>query len=315
MNQNEVGLEKDFSQLFGQGRVRHSVGLSKFTSFGVGGNADWFLDTCSFPEIIKAVQFSYERHLPVTFLGGGTNVLIGEKGVRGLVIRIFRGEISLQKVGVVRAGSGVTLSRLIRWMITRGLGGLEMWAGTPGTVGGGIHGNAHFRGKLIGERLLRVGLVSKAGTQRILDAEELNLSYDKSCLQGSGEAVLWAEFSCTNVSPSALRLNARKSLKFRKQTQPLAYPSAGCIFQNPQQSYDQIPAGVPLSAGALIDQAGLKGESVGNALVSKVHGNFIVSAGVVKSSEIRELIEECRQRVFQKFGVTLRDEIVYLGEF
>tara|TARA_B100001123_G_scaffold448970_1_gene612335 strand:- start:19594 stop:20541 length:948 start_codon:yes stop_codon:yes gene_type:complete len=315
MNENVVSLGKDFSQLFGQDRVRHSVGLSQFTSFGVGGNADWFLDTCSFEEVVKAVQFSYERHLPVTFLGGGTNVLIGEKGIRGLVIRIFRGEISLQKTGVVRASSGVTLNRLIRWMIKRGLGGLEMWAGTPGTVGGGIHGNAHFRGRLIGERLLRVGLVSRAGAERVVDAEALDLSYDKSRLRESGEAILWAEFSCTNASASDLRFNARKSLKFRKQTQPLAYPSAGCIFQNPQQSFDQIPAGIPCSAGALIDKAGLKGSSVGNALVSKVHGNFIVSAGVVKPSEIRELIEECRERVSQKFGITLRDEIIYLGEF
>jgi len=310
-----VDLKNDFSQLFGEGRVGQSVELSQFTSFGVGGNADWFIDTCSFLEIVKAVKFSHEHNLPITFLGGGTNVLIADKGVRGLVIRIYRGEISLQKEGVVRADSGVTLNRLIRWMIKRGLGGLEMWAGTPGTVGGSIHGNAHFRGKLIGERLLRVGLVSKDGAQQIVDAEALSLSYDKSRLQESGEAVLWAEFSCANVSPSDLRLNAKKSLRFRKQTQPLAYPSAGCVFQNPQRSVGQIPSGVPLSAGALIDQAGMKGVSVGNALVSKVHGNFIVSDGGVKSSEIRELIEQCRQRVFDKFGVRLRDEIVYLGEF
>ena len=112
-----------------------------------------------------------------------------------------------------------------------------------------------------------------------------------------------------------LRAGARESLTFRKRTQPLAAPSAGCIFQNPDSDREQIPAGMPTSAGALIDRAGLKGRAVGSAMVSPVHGNFIVSDGRASPCDIRRLIELCRAEVRSRFGLLLRDEIVYVGEF
>ena len=316
MSKPDVGrIAEAFADALGGDRVLRDVRLDTRTTFRTGGAADWFLETRSTREIVRAIQVSRGLALPVTLLGGGSNVLVGERGVRGLVLRIWRGGITSPRPGVVRADGGVTLNSVIRWTVNRGLAGLERWAGTPGTVGGGLHGNAHFQGELLSGHLLRAGLVDPDGCFSEADAGALELAYDASRLQRSGEAVLWADFKVTGGAPSALRRAARASLAYRKQTQPLAAPSAGCIFQNPDAARDAVPDGVPPSAGALIDRAGLKGASVGDALVSRLHGNFIVTEGRATASDIRRLIEECRETVHRRMGVRLRDEIVCLGEF
>jgi UDP-N-acetylmuramate dehydrogenase len=285
------------------------------TTFKVGGSADWFLESVHPHDVVRAVATAQRSGLPVTVLGGGSNVLVGGGGVRGLVVRMRHGEVSLVSPGVVRADAGVSLNGLVRWTIHRGLAGLEQWAGTPGTVGGALFGNAHFRGDLIGDRVLTVGLVESDGAIRRVDVTEMEFGYDSSRLQRTREALLWAEFFVSETDPKILRAAARESLAYRKKTQPLAARSAGCIFRNPDPAIDAIPEGVPASAGALIERAGLKKRSVGGARVSALHGNFVVSDGTASPSEIRKLVEDCRAAVYAEFGVMLRDEIVYWGEF
>ncbi len=296
-------------------RCRPDVALAPMTTFKVGGSADWFLDSSDPNDVVRAVMAARQLGLPVTVLGGGSNVLVGGGGVRGLVVRMWHGAVAMVGPGVVRADAGVSLNGLVRWTINRGLAGLERWAGTPGTVGGALYGNAHFRGELIGDRVLAVALVEPGGAINRVDASEMEFGYDSSRLQRTREASLWAEFSVGEADPTVLRAAARESLTYRKKTQPLAARSAGCIFRNPDPAVDPIPEGVPASAGALIDRAGLKERSVGRARVSALHGNFIVSDGTASPSEIRALIEACRAGVHAQFGVMLRDEIVYLGEF
>jgi UDP-N-acetylmuramate dehydrogenase len=143
----------------------------------------------------------------------------------------------------------------------------------------------------------------------------MEFGYDRSRLQRSEEVLLSAVFRVSRGEPSALRAIARQSLAFRKRTQPLESPSAGCNFQNPQPGRDLVPEGLPWSAGALIDRCGLKGVAVGGARVSTTHGNFIVNEGTATARDIRELIERCRTAVRARFGVELREEIVYLGSF
>jgi UDP-N-acetylmuramate dehydrogenase len=215
----------------------------------------------------------------------------------------------------VRADAAVTINGLVRWTILRGAAGLEAWAGTPGTVGGAIFGNAHFGGRLIGSLVTDVRLADRHGGIVDLPASGMEFGYDRSRLQRTGEILLSATFRVGTGEPSALRWKARESLAFRKRTQPLESPSAGCIFQNPQLGRDQVPEGVPFSAGALVDRAGLKGVALGGARVSPTHGNFIVNEGSATAADIRRLIEKCRQTVRERFGVELRDEIVYLGVF
>ncbi|HXD73790.1 MAG TPA: UDP-N-acetylmuramate dehydrogenase, partial [Vicinamibacterales bacterium] len=234
-------------------------------------------------------------------------------GVRGLVIRTRGGEISRVDDHRVRADAATTINGLVRWTIMRGCAGLEAWAGTPGTVGGAVFGNAHFGGRLIGDLIESVRLATRDG--RVIEAArgDMAFGYDESRLQRSGEILLSADFVVSSGDPDALRRIARESLAFRKRTQPLDTPSAGCIFQNPQRGRDVVPEGIPWSAGALVDRAGLKGAAAGGARVSPAHGNFIVNDGRATAKDIRALIERCRDEVRRKFGVELREEIVYLG--
>jgi UDP-N-acetylmuramate dehydrogenase len=190
---------------------------------------------------------------------------------------------------------------------------VEMWAGTPGTVGGAIYGNAHFKGRLIGELVIDVEVVAPDGEVARVPVRDMEFGYDRSRLQRTREVVLSVDFHAEHGEPSALRAAARESLAYRKRTQPLESASAGCIFQNPDPARDRVPAGIPPSAGALVDRAGLKGSREGSARVSPTHGNFIVNDGRASADDIRRLIERCRASVRAEFGVELRDEVVYLG--
>ena len=299
--------------VFGADRVRGAVTLAPYTTFKVGGPADWLLDTHTSDELVRALEIARTAHVPVTILGGGSNVLIGDGGIRGLVIRPRANALDLRAPGEVRADAGVTINGLVRWTINHGLAGLEAWAGTPGTVGGGIFGNAHYGGRLLGDRVVNVRLVDTAGHVEDVAAADMDFGYDRSRLQRTGEVLLWAIFAVGRGEPADLRAVARQSLAHRKRTQPLESPSAGCVFQNPDAARDRIPSGIPASAGALIDRAGLKGRAWGRARISPAHANFIVNEGGATAADVRGLIELCRREVRERFGVELVEEVVYLG--
>ena len=296
-------------------RVERGVPLAGLTTFRVGGPAQWLLETRTSDEVLMAIRMAGQHGVKLTMLGGGSNVLVADAGIRGLVIRARGGEIRAGDPGIVRADAAVTINGLVRWTINHNLAGLEAWAGTPGTVGGAVFGNAHFGGRLIGELIASVRLASRGGEVVEVPTSEMAFGYDRSRLQGSGEILLSADFRVTGGSAAALRATARESLAFRKRTQPLDSRSAGCVFQNPQPGEDRVPDGIPWSAGALVDRAGLKGTSIGGAQVSPAHGNFVINRGSATAADIRRLIEHCRRVVLERFGVSLREEIVYLGDW
>lgn len=309
-------LASALDRAFGVERVQRNVSLAPFTTFKVGGPADLLMETRSEAEIVQAVKLAHAAGVKVTVLGGGSNVLVADAGVRGLVIRPRGGEVTLVGDRLVRVDAAVTINGLVRWTINRGYAGLEAWAGTPGTVGGAIYGNAHWKTINIGDLVESVRLIKPDGTLLQVPADRMEFEYDYSRLKHTGEIVLWAAFRVTPGSdPAALRLVARESLAFRKRTQPLESPSAGCIFMNPDPVRDRVPDGIPPSAGALIDHAGLKGVALGGAQVSPTHANFIITNGAASAAEIKELVERCRSAVKDQFGVTLRNEIICLGEF
>jgi UDP-N-acetylmuramate dehydrogenase len=301
---------------FGEGRIRRDAPLAPLTTFKAGGPAELLLETRTEDEIVRAVKLAHASGVKVTMLGGGSNVLISDRGIRGLVIRPRGGDVTPVGDHLVRADAAVTINGLVRWTINRGYGGLEAWAGTPGTVGGAIFGNAHWKKVNIGDIVESVRLVKPDGTLVQAPADRMEFEYDYSRLKHTGEIVLWAAFRVTaGQDPAALRAVARDSLAFRKQTQPLESPSAGCIFMNPDPIRDRVPDGIPASAGALVDRAGLKGVALGDAQVSPTHANFIITGGHASAADIRALVERCRSAVKDQFGVTLRNEIMCLGEF
>jgi UDP-N-acetylmuramate dehydrogenase len=295
--------------------IQRHASLAPYTTFKVGGPADWLFHARSAEDVRAAVAAALTEGLPVTVLGGGSNVLVADAGVRGLVVRIHGGDVRAVSPTIVRADGGLTINGLVRWTINRGIAGVESWAGTPGTVGGGIFGNAHFGRQLLGDIVIDVKLASRAGETYEIPRAEMGFGYDRSRLQTTHEVLLSATFRVGTGEPTALRARARESLAFRKRTQPLDTHSAGCVFQNPDPAKDRVPDGIPCAAGALVDRAGLKGATIGGARVSPAHGNFIVNDGSATARQIRELIERCRRAVEDRFGVQLRDEIVYLGEF
>jgi len=309
-----AALAESLAAVLSPDRVCRHAQLAAHTTFRLGGPADLLVSVRTEEEAMAVAAAARAADVPVVALGGGSNVLVSDRGVRGLVLHFHGGDIERAGDGLVRAGAGVTINGLVRWLIGQGLAGLEAWAGTPGTVGGAIYGNAHFQGRLISESVASVRVLQPDGRAVDVPAASMGFAYDYSRLHDTGELVLSATFRVRPGDPDALRAVARTSLAFRKRTQPLHLASAGCIFQNPAPD-EPLPPDMPRSAGALIDRAGCKGLDVGGAAVSEVHANFIVATPQATATAVRGVIESCRRRVADAFGVRLRDEVVYLGEW
>lgn len=310
-----TALAQVLTEIVGAGHYWSQAPLGAFTTFRVGGPADHLVEVHTTEQLARVLGAATAAHEPVTVLGGGSNVLVADRGVRGVVVRLKLTELSSPRPDRVRAGAGVTINGLVRWTIGRGLSALEAWAGTPGTVGGAIFGNAHYGGRSIGDLVTEVEVMTRDGGTERVPAAAMEFAYDRSRLQRTGEWLIAAEFAVTAGEPDALRGVARASLAHRKRTQPLDVPSAGCIFQNPDPARDQVPDGIPWSAGALIDRAGLKGHRVGGARVSETHANFFVNDAGASAADIHALVETTRRTVRARFGVELRNEIVMIGEF
>lgn len=305
-------LDRELRRVFGE-RAQRDAPLAPLTTFKVGGPADWLLSLQSADEVRQALELARAAGVPLRVLGGGSNLLVSDAGFRGIVVRLRGGTVRAIGDDRICADAALTINGLVRWTINRGVSGLEAWAGTPGTVGGAIYGNAHFQGRNIGELVDRVALVDPAGALNTVPASAMEFAYDFSRLQRTREIVISADFRVGAGDPAELRAVARQSLAFRKGTQPLESASAGCIFQNPDPSRERVPDGIPPSAGALVDRAGLKGNREGHARVSLTHANFIVNEGGATATEVRALIERCKREVRERFGVELREEIVYVG--
>lgn len=310
---SRLDLADALSAIIDATRVRRAVPLAQLTTFRVGGPAEFLVDVTSADELRRVIEAARNAGAPVAVVGGGSNLLVADAGVKGVVVRTRMLDISQPRPDIVRAGAGLTINGLVRWTIGRGLSCLEAWAGTPGTVGGAIYGNAHFGGQDIGGLVAGVAVMDRAGRLLELVPADMEFAYDTSRLQRTQEVLVWAEFAVEAAEPEALREVARASLAHRKRTQPLDVPSAGCAFQNPDRIRDQVPSNIPASAGALIDRAGLKGFRIGGAMISPVHCNFIVNDGQATAAEIAALIEVARSKVREAYGIELRDEIVRIG--
>jgi len=296
-------------------RWQSNAPLSLLTTFRVGGAAEWLADIRSITELQATLADAAAAGVPVTLVGGGSNLLVADSGLSGVVIRLRLSAISQPAPDLVRAEAGATINGLVRWTVGRGFAGIEEWAGTPGTVGGAIYGNAHWNRRNLGDLVRAAMVMSRSGLMSEVPQREMAFAYDTSRLQHTGEILISADFVVSPGESGVLRERARASLHYRKTTQPLAAPSAGCIFQNPDPERDGVPDGIPPSAGALIDRAGLKGRRVGGAYISETHANFIVNDGSATAADVRALAELARAEVRARFGVLLRDEIVCLGTF
>ena len=285
--------------------VRRDEPLAPRTWLRVGGPAQHYAEPSSEEELTGLVRAAVGDGVRCRLLGGGSNLLVRDDGVSGLVLRLPRehfAEIDVDPDAgehrTVTAGCGTPLSHLISETVKLGLGGLETLVGIPGTVGGALHGNAGGRHAAIGQFLTGVRGLTAAGEPFDRDADEISFGYRSSSLDEL--CLLSATFALTPSDADELAERARKTWILKKNSQPLSHQSAGCVFKNPRGQ----------SAGDLIERAGLKGTRVGGAEVSDRHGNFLVTAEGTRSEDVLRLIDLMRSTVDRQFGVELELELV-----
>ncbi|MCL5432957.1 MAG: UDP-N-acetylmuramate dehydrogenase, partial [Patescibacteria group bacterium] len=299
------------------------------TTFRIGGPAQYYIEVEKTDDLVKAVNTARTMKIPYLVLGGGSNILVSDRGVDRLVIKnncrafsLMRmsGKIKNNKIDVDSAflfsESGVIMNQLVRFSIEEGLGGLEYMLGLPGTVGGAVFMNSNFPKKesYVGNSLHSAKILTKNGEVKEVERSYFRFSYDNSVLQRTGEIVLSVIFKLTPQDKKILWERATEALNHRTTTQPKGF-SAGCVFRN-ISIVDAIKIPTPdriMSAGYLIDKAGLKGKRVGDAMVSDMHANYILNSGNAKASDILNLITLIKQEVFKKFGVELSLEIRKIG--
>lgn len=291
--------------------------MSKHTTFRIGGNADMFVS----PEITQVAQImalAKEYEVPVTIIGNGSNLLVGDKGIRGLVLSFGKAAEYVRKAeedvscesnkidGVcLTAGAGTLLSKIAAEALKNSLTGFEFAAGIPGTLGGALVMNAGAYGGEMKDVLVSAKVLTKEGEVKELSAEELELSYRHSCIPEKEYIVLEATIALEPGYEPAIREMMTDFRNRRVDKQPLEYPSAGSTFKRPEGYF----------AGKLIQDADLRGYTVGGAQVSEKHCGFVVNKGDATASDVCRLIEDVKQIVYDKFQVKMEPEVKMIGEF
>jgi len=286
-----------------RGRVLAHEPMSRHTSLRIGGPADLFVMPEDVEDLTALLAFAQRAGLPVHVNGGGSNTLVRDGGIRGIVLHLTAFQ-HLAREGVeVSAGAGVRVSRLLAFCSRVGLGGLEMLSGVPGTVGGAVWGNAGAWGGAVADRLVRLRLVTRDGEERTLLRDAVTFDYRHAGLP-RGSVVTEATFGLEPGDPTAIRQQISRWLIQRNARQPVEFRSAGSIFKNPPGDH----------AGRLVDLAGLKGTQVGGAKISEKHGNFFVNLGDARAADVLALIGMARARVKTLTGIDLELEVKVVGE-
>ena len=283
-----------------QGEIRQREELRKHTSLRIGGPADIFLIPASVNDLITLLKSLTEEDIPYFILGRGSNLLISDRGVRGIVIQVGPGLTGFNfRDDCLMTKAGVTLSRLAQSAAERGFSGLEFAAGIPGTVGGAVVMNAGCGGGDISQVVSRVRIFKPGSGIKDWTGKDCQFEYRSSRFRGSGEIILEVELRLEPGSPPVLKERMDRIMARRKQTLPLEYPSAGSIFKNPPGDY----------AGRLIEATGLRGEIVGGAQISRKHANIIVNRSAARCRDVEQLITLARRKVREKFSIDLDLEL------
>ncbi|MGF1460331.1 MAG: UDP-N-acetylmuramate dehydrogenase [Leptolyngbyaceae cyanobacterium] len=288
--------------------VKQQISLADFTSYRVGGTADWFALPKTPDAVVETLKWAGQSDLPVTFLGAGSNLLISDRGVRGLVVctRHLRGAAFDEGTGSLTAAAGEPLPNLAWKAARRGWRGLEWAVGIPGTVGGAIFMNAGAQGACTADSLVEAQGVTGSGKTVTLTPEVLQFAYRSSSLQTQKCLVTQAKFQLQpGYDAKIVIAETQAALEKRRSTQPYHLPSCGSVFRNP----------LPRTAGWLIEQTGLKALQLGQAQVSPMHANFIVNVGGATAKNVLDLIHLVQDRVEEKWQVRLHPEVRLLGSF
>jgi UDP-N-acetylmuramate dehydrogenase len=297
-------LEDELREYFRE-RLQMNQSLAEFTSFRIGGPADMFVSVESEGELMRAKRAAHQAGVPTFCLGHGTNLLVSDRGIRGLVIRLGEGfnQISIDDVKVT-AGAGAGFGELVETVVDRGLEGLEFGEGIPGTVGGGLVMNAGAFGGEIARVVTLVHGVTEEGEARALTPEEVNFAYRRTRLPANF-VISRVDFELRHGDRGALWARVMEVRGKRAARQPRGVPNAGSIFKNPAGNF----------AGRLLEAAGLKGRRIGGAAFSERHANFIVNLGGARAEDVQALIELARAKVNDQSGILLESEVKLVGDW
>ncbi len=278
--------------------------LARHTSLAIGGPADYYADVQTPSELIAIHKVLQEYPIPVFFLGAGSNLLISDKGIRGLVIHL-QGEFRKIEINgpLVTVGAGAWMPTLVKQCAEKGLCGIEALIGVPGTIGGGLVMNAGTRDGVLGDVVTSVTVLDAQSAVRRMDRAKLRFDYRRSNL--INEWILSAELSLKADERSNIISRVDSYLQYRSSTQPLATSNCGSVFKNPEGK----------AAAQLLEQAGLKGTVIGGARISERHANFIINEKQASAIDVRALMKRAQEKVFEKFGVQLEPEVKLVGEW
>ena len=297
---------KKFCDLLGEERVFTGEAMSRHTTFKIGGPADYFLMPDKDTDVGCIVKICKESAIPYFILGNGSNLLVGDGGYRGAVIQIYKNMSAVTVEGTeITVQAGALLSSVAAAAKNAALTGFEFAGGIPGTMGGAVVMNAGAYGGEMKDVLTEVTVMDEEGEIVTLPADKLELGYRTSIIKTAGYIVLEAKLQLKEGNPEVIR-ETMKDLTIRRTTkQPLEYPSAGSTFKRPEGYF----------AGKLIMDSGLAGYQVGGAQVSETHCGFVINAGGATARDVRTLMDNVRDIVYKKYGVTLEPEVKFLGDF
>lgn len=298
-------LEK-LQKLLGEAKVLVQEPMSSHTTFRIGGPADYFVMPETTEELAGVLKLCKEENAPYFILGNGSNLLVGDKGFRGVVVQLYKNFDGLLIEGTkVTAKAGAMLIRVAKEAGKAGLTGLEFASGIPGTIGGAMVMNAGAYGGEMKDVVTQVTVLTKEGDIKTLTGEEMNFRYRGSVVEDEGYIVLEAVMELQEGNLEEIQARIQELSVQRKTKQPIEYPSAGSTFKRPEGYF----------AGKLIQDAGLRGYSSGGAQVSEKHCGFVINAGGATAADVIQLMNDVSDKVKTQFGVTLEPEVKRIGEF
>ena len=303
MNQE---IKKMFCELLGRDHVLTDEPMKQHTTFKIGGPADYFLVPETGEEVGEIIKICRKTDTPYFILGNGSNLLVGDGGYRGAVIQVYRNMSAVTVEGTtITAQAGALLSAVAAAAKNASLTGFEFAGGIPGTVGGAAVMNAGAYGGEMKDVLVEVTVMDAEGKIFAISAEKLELGYRTSVIKKAGYIVLEAKIRLKEGDQEAIRERMKELTIQRTTKQPLEYPSAGSTFKRPEGYF----------AGKLVMDSGLRGYLVGGARISEKHCGFVINAGDATAKDVRTLMDNVRDIVYEKYGVTLEPEVKFLGEF
>lgn len=304
-------FEEKIALVLKEEQIKRKEMLSKHTTFRIGGPADYFLAPDSMEQVQAIIQLCNQQQIPFYVLGNGSNMLVSDEGYEGVILHIgsgfdwWRNETKEDGMVEITAGCGIMLTKLAKEVASLSLEGFEFAGGIPGTLGGAVTMNAGAYGGEIKDCILSAKVLTKTGEVRVLSKEELALSYRTSVIQKEEYIVVEATFAFSKGDKSEIVKKMEQFNEQRREKQPLQYPSAGSTFKRPEGYF----------AGKLIQDAGLRGYRVGDLMVSEKHCGFVVNVGNGTAKEAKQLIEDVKRIVYERFQVMLEPEVRFLGRF